>query len=72
MVCLAAAPSFAASRTAGEPSFKLTQLDVHMGSPSERENREPHRGRPRVECRVVTVRERHGDQIVVRNIRRCD
>jgi hypothetical protein len=45
----------------------VAQLDEHVGQGRDRwrEHRREH-------CREVTIRERHGDDVVVRHIRRCD
>ena len=80
-------PAFAGQAGAAAPTetgVTLAQLDVCVG-PDCRRDREERRERERAYdryydrdyrrdrgCRDVTVRERRGDEVVVRHIRRCD
>lgn len=73
LTCLVATPSFAAPPVAGDQPIKLAQLDVRIGERDRDHDRDrEHRYRERHEgCRDVTIRERRGDEVVVRHIRRC-
>jgi hypothetical protein len=63
-----------------EPAIQLAQFDVCVG-PDCRRDRDRDRYRDRYYdrdfrrdrgCRDVTIRERRGDEVVVRHVRRCD
>ena len=69
-----------------KPGVTLAQLDLCVG-PNCRDRDRAYRDRRYYDrdddwryrhgyrgegCRDVTVRERHGDQVVVRHVRRCD
>jgi hypothetical protein len=67
-----AAPVGFVSIANADPGVKLAQVGVEIRTDRDRdrysdEYREHHRG-----CREVTVRERHGDEVVVRRHERCD
>jgi hypothetical protein len=64
---LAATPSFAASVTTTDRPITLAQ-DVRI----ERDGDRPYWRHRHEGCREVTIRERHGGEMVVRHIRRCD
>jgi len=58
--------------TVANAGVKLAQVGVEIRTDRDRdryrdEYREHHRG-----CREVTIRERHGDEVVVRRHERCD
>ena len=50
-----------------DPAQKLAQVGLEIRTDRDREYREHHR-----DCREVTVRERRGDEVIVRHERRCD
>ena len=65
-----AAPAGFVSVASADPGTKLAQVGVEIRTDRDRysdEYREHHRG-----CREVTVRERRGDEVVVRRHERCD
>jgi hypothetical protein len=62
-----------------KPGVTLAQLDVCIGPDCRRESERRYYGRydddwryRRERCREVTIRERRGDEFVVRRERRCD
>jgi hypothetical protein len=59
-------PAWSAQAAAG-PFVQMAQADVRIGA-----DRDRWRDRRGDHCREVTVRERHGDEVVVRHMRRCD
>ena len=68
VACVIAAPSFAGTAPAADRPVTLAQLDVRIGGDRDREHYREHREG----CRDVTIRERRGDETVVRHIRRCN
>ena len=70
---LTAAPAFAGPATPADKPMTLAQVDLCIGPDCGRGERRVHRERYREEgCREITVRERRGDEVVVKHIRRCD
>jgi hypothetical protein len=73
--CLIAGPCLASPvATANDRPVTLAQIDVQVG-PHRDYDRDYDRDRwrhHREGCRDVTVRERRGDETVVRHIHRCD
>jgi hypothetical protein len=71
LACLTTAPSIAGAASAVDRPIQLAQ-DVRIGVDRDYD-RPGWRWRHRHEgCREVTVRERRGDEVIVRHIRRCD
>jgi hypothetical protein len=70
VACVIATPSFAGTAPAADRPVSLAQLDVRIGGDNWRERREYREHREG--CRDVTIRERRGDETVVRHIHRCD
>lgn len=80
LFALAAAGTLLASGIATADPVRVAQLDVRIGDHRDRDydhrgyREREFRGGVRGEfggCRTVTIRERHGDSVVVRKIRRC-
>jgi hypothetical protein len=72
VACLIAAPSFAnTAPAAADRPVTLAQVDVRIGDHERWRERREYREH-REGCRDVTIRERRGDETVVRHIRRCD
>ena len=71
---LTAAPAVAGPATSADKPMTLAQLGVCIGPDcGDRGERRVYRERHRDEgCRQITVRERRGDEVVVKHIRRCD
>ena len=63
VACLIAAPGF---------SPPVHAQDVRIGVDGPRDYDRPYVRHHREGCRDVTIRERHGGDMVVRHIRRCD
>jgi hypothetical protein len=73
VACLIATPSFAGTApAAADRPVTLAQLDVRIGGDRERWRERREYREHREGCRDVTIRERRGDETVVRHIRRCD
>ena len=70
IACLAGAPGVAAAATVDRP-IQLAQ-DVRIGVDRDRDYDRPYWRHRHEGCRDVTIRERHGGEMVVRHIRRCD
>ena len=68
VACLAGAPGVAGAATGVDRPIQLAQYGEHEGW---RDRDRPY-WRHREGCRTVTIRERHGGEMVVRKIRRCD
>jgi hypothetical protein len=85
MLALAAAGVLLVGGVAAASPLRLAQVDVRVGDDygyrgergergerrDFREEREFRRGPRASECRTVTIRERRGDEVVVRRIQRC-
>jgi hypothetical protein len=71
IACLAGAPSVASAATAVDRPIQLAQ-DVRIGVDRPRDYDRPYWRHRHEGCRDVTIRERHGGEMVVRHIRRCD
>jgi len=72
VACVIATPSFAGTAPAADRPVTLAQLDVRIGGDHERWRERREYREHREGCRDVTIRERRGDETVVRHIRRCD
>ena len=70
IACLAGAPGVAAAATVDRP-IQLAQ-DIRIGPGPDRDYDRPGWRHRHEGCRDVTIRERHGGEMVVRHIRRCD
>ena len=71
-VGLTAAPAFAGPATSADKPMTLAQ-SVCIGPDCGRREHRVYREHYRDEgCRRITVRERRGDEVVVKHIRRCD
>ncbi|HVY58622.1 MAG TPA: hypothetical protein VHA77_12295 [Xanthobacteraceae bacterium] len=46
--------------------MKVAQVDVRIGHDRDRDWRHHHHG-----CRTVTIRERRGNRVIIRKVRRC-
>jgi hypothetical protein len=55
------------SPASADPTTKLAQVGVEIHTDRDRDYRER-----REHCRDVTIRERRGDETIVRHERRCD
>ena len=62
------APVTGFSVAKADPGMKLAQVGVEIRTDRDREYREHHRR----DCREITIRERRGDDVVVRREQRCD
>jgi hypothetical protein len=62
------APVTGFSVAQADPGMKVAQLGVEIRTDRDREYREHHRR----DCREITIRERRGDDVVVRHEQRCD
>jgi hypothetical protein len=79
MWVLPAAAEDGGNAVPSKPAVTLAQLDVCVGPDCRRERErryfdryDDRRYRRGDHCRDVTIRERRGDDIVVRHVRRCD
>jgi len=52
--------------------MKLAQVGVEIRTDRDRDDRYYERREHRRDCREVTVRERRGDEVIVRHIQKCD
>jgi hypothetical protein len=69
VACLTAVPGVAGAATNVDRPIQLAQdVRIEHGRDYDR----PYWRHRREGCREVTVRERHGGEVVVRHIRRCD
>ncbi len=70
------APVTGLSAAKADSTMKLTQVGVEIGTDRDRDwrdhRREEWREHQRRGCRDVTIRERRGDEVVVRHVHRCD
>jgi hypothetical protein len=70
---LAATPCFAGSVTTTDRPITLAQdVRVERDFDRPRDYDRPYWRHRHEGCREVTIRERHGGEMVVRHIRRCD
>jgi hypothetical protein len=65
VACLIAAPSFS-------PPAQAQDVRIGVDRGFERDYDRPSWRHRHEGCREVTIRERHGGEMVVRHIRRCD
>jgi len=71
IACLAGAPGVAAAATTVDRPVQFAQ-DIRIEPGPGRDYDRPYWRDRHEGCRDVTIRERHGDETVVRHIRRCD
>ena len=68
-----AAPVGLVSAAHADPGLKLAQIGVEIHTDRDRyRDRDEWREHHRRDCREITVRERRGDEVIVRREQRCD
>jgi hypothetical protein len=69
-VCLLTLPVAAGARDASG-AIQVAQADINVRIGSDRPHHRQHWRRSHAECKTITVRERHGNRVVVKKIKKC-